>query len=244
MKDKSKSKRRKLERELATAIKPKNVLPKDAFRVEHLNYKRLVPTTKVLAQIITIRPLELIVSLPNQLLGHIPITAISSEYTERLEIEGEESSEEEDVSEDEALSEAGSSRQKGGLPGLMDLFKVGDWVSAIVVNSKVSDSKAKLGGRTGDENVRAARRIELSLEPEKVNEGIAKGDLRTGFVRHILAFLLKLNERVLTIFHSAQKKDSHVRRQIDRRSRLYSFTRSTVDYCIRIVQRSEETAAY
>lgn len=40
VKDKSKAKRRKLERELAgAAIKEKNALPKDAFRVEHLNYK-------------------------------------------------------------------------------------------------------------------------------------------------------------------------------------------------------------
>lgn len=39
VKDKSKAKRRKLERALQGAIKEKNVLPKDAFRVEHLNYK-------------------------------------------------------------------------------------------------------------------------------------------------------------------------------------------------------------
>jgi rRNA biogenesis protein RRP5 len=58
-------------------------------------------------------------------------------------------------------------------------------VSAIVVASKGQDSKIKLGGREGDENVRASRRIELSLEPEKVNEGIAKGDLRAGFVRFL-----------------------------------------------------------
>lgn len=37
--DKSKAKRRKLERALQGAIKEKNILPKDAFRVEHLNYK-------------------------------------------------------------------------------------------------------------------------------------------------------------------------------------------------------------
>lgn len=39
VKDKSKAKRRKLEREAGGAIKEKNLLPKDAFRVEHLNYK-------------------------------------------------------------------------------------------------------------------------------------------------------------------------------------------------------------
>jgi rRNA biogenesis protein RRP5 len=37
--EKSKTKRRKLERALQGAVKEKNLLPKDAFRVEHLNYK-------------------------------------------------------------------------------------------------------------------------------------------------------------------------------------------------------------
>lgn len=37
--DKTKAKRRKLERALKAEVKEKNVLPKDAFRVEHLNYK-------------------------------------------------------------------------------------------------------------------------------------------------------------------------------------------------------------
>lgn len=47
-KDKSKAKRRKLERAAAAVeIKEKNQLPKDAFRVEHLNYKvRLQPALR------------------------------------------------------------------------------------------------------------------------------------------------------------------------------------------------------
>ncbi|KAL8286763.1 hypothetical protein RQP46_004291 [Phenoliferia psychrophenolica] len=175
--DKSKAKRRKLEREAGGAIKEKNLLPKDAFRVEHLNYKRLVPGTKVLAQVILVRPLELIVSLPNQLLAHIPITNISTEYTARLEAAGEDSSSED---EDESDSEEGETKT-GGLPALNKMFQEGQWVSAIVMDSKTNDSKAKLGGREGDENVRASRRVELSLEPEKVNEGIARGDLKAGF---------------------------------------------------------------
>lgn len=39
IKDKGKAKRRKLERALQAQVKEKNILPKDAFRVEHLNYK-------------------------------------------------------------------------------------------------------------------------------------------------------------------------------------------------------------
>lgn len=39
IKDKGKAKRRKLERALKGTVKEKNQLPKDAFRIEHLNYK-------------------------------------------------------------------------------------------------------------------------------------------------------------------------------------------------------------
>ncbi|GJN89500.1 hypothetical protein Rhopal_002487-T1 [Rhodotorula paludigena] len=185
IKDKGKAKRRKLERAQQGTIKEKNQLPKDAFRIEHLNYKRLIPGTKTLAQVVQVRPLEVIVSLPNQLLGHIPITNISTEFTARLEAAGDESSDEDESEDDEEGSladEDGADKASKGLPGLPALFQPGQWVVAIVVASKLGDSKLKLGGREGDEVVRSSRRIELSLEPEKVNEGIAKGDLKRGFI--------------------------------------------------------------
>ncbi|GAA5993423.1 hypothetical protein JCM5350_006876 [Sporobolomyces pararoseus] len=178
IKDKGKAKRRKLERALQNQVKEKNILPKDAFRVEHLNYKRLVPGTKVFAQLVQVRPLELIVSLPNQLLAHIPITNLSPEFTKRLEAAGEESESESEDESDEESEDDDEPSSKSSLPGLPSLFKVGQWVSAVVAASKPADSKQKLGGREGDENVRTSRRVELSLEPEKVNEGVAKGDLK------------------------------------------------------------------
>lgn len=122
-------------------------------------------------------------SLPNQLLAHVPITNISADFTKRLEAAGDDSSdedEEDDEEEDDDEDEDAGKASKG-LPGLPALFHAGQWLVAVVVGSKPSDSKQKLGGRDGDETVRASRRIELSLEPEKVNEGIAKGDLKRGF---------------------------------------------------------------
>jgi len=136
-----------------------------------------VPGTKVLSQIVQIRPLELIVSLPNQLLAHIPITNISPEYTKRLEASADDSAS--DDSDDDSDDEDGAASKR--LPELPSLFKEGDWVSGVVVATKSADARTKLGGREGDENVRASRRVELSLEPEKVNEGVARGDLKTGF---------------------------------------------------------------
>lgn len=132
----------------------------------------------MLAQVILIRPLEVIVSLPNQLLGHIPITNITAEYTARLEA----------LHQDESDSEyEGTSSETGDerIPGLEDLFIVGQWLNCIVVESKALTGNSIVGGREGDENVRASRKIELSTEPEKLNEGIAKADLTTGFVRGV-----------------------------------------------------------
>ncbi|BGP24084.1 U3 snoRNP-associated protein Rrp5 [Rhodotorula toruloides] len=180
IKDKGKAKRRKLERALKGEVKAKNQIPKDAFRVEHLNYKRLIPGTKVLCQVVQVRPLEVIVSLPNQLLGHVPITNISSEFTARLEKAGEEDSDEDEEEESDEEDEGAADK---GLPGLPALFHTGQFLIAVVTSTAVSDpTKLKLAGREGDETVRSSRRVELSIEPEKVNEGIAKGDLKRGFV--------------------------------------------------------------
>ena len=44
---------------------------------------------KILGQVVSIQPLALILSLPNQLYGHVPITNISPQYTRMLERAGE-----------------------------------------------------------------------------------------------------------------------------------------------------------
>lgn len=113
--------------------------------------------------------------MPNQLLGHIPITNVTAEYTARLEA----------VQQDESDSEYEEAVSENDIPGLEDLFFLGQWLSCIVINAKPSAVKSIPGSREGDENVRASRRIELSTEPEKLNEGIARADLKTGFVRRL-----------------------------------------------------------
>ncbi|KAL4241734.1 hypothetical protein ABKN59_000784 [Abortiporus biennis] len=147
---------------------------KDYIRVEHLNYKRISVGMKMFGQIISVLPLALIVSLPNQLLAHIPITSISSELTSRLE------SMDEDVdmdSEDDEDDESDSS-----IPDLSDLFRPGQYIRAVItaVHAQgITDGSGMVRGR--DELQKASRRVEMSLVPEKVNEGIAKADLKKGF---------------------------------------------------------------
>lgn len=143
----------------------------DKIRIEHLNYKRLTPGLKIMGQIVGILPLALLVSLPNQLLGHVPITNISAEYTARLE--SMETSDNEDDEEKDASSL---------LPELGQIFKVGQYIRTVVSASNAPGTSDPSGlSRSRDELARSCRRVELSLLPNRVNEGVQKGDLKAGF---------------------------------------------------------------
>jgi len=137
---------------------------------------------KIFGQIINILPLVLIVSLPNQLFAHIPITNISSQFTELLErIEAQE------LQSDYEDNEDGSDTRQLVVPELGDIFKVGQYVRASV-SAVYSPGTTDISGigKTRDESIRASKRVELSLIPERVNTGIEKADLKQGFVGRLL----------------------------------------------------------
>ncbi|KIJ46379.1 hypothetical protein M422DRAFT_66742 [Sphaerobolus stellatus SS14] len=146
-------------------------------RIEHLNYKRITEGMKILCQIIAIQPLALIVSLPSQLFGHIPITHISTQLTKQLESMDEENDADMDVDDEELASRRP--------PELFEIFRVGQYVHAVVTNVNPSGVSARdvVGLRRKlDEAERACQRVELSVVPEKVNVGVSKADLTAGFV--------------------------------------------------------------
>ena len=67
-------------------------------------------------------------------------------------------------------------------------------VRAIVTAVHAAGSSDTSGfGKTRDEAFKSSRRVELSLIPEKVNEGVAKVDLKAGFVR--------LHSGLVPVFH-------------------------------------------
>lgn len=139
--------------------------------------------TIVLAQIVQILPLELVLSLPNQLLGHVPITNISPYYTERLEHEADESDERSEDDEDGASSNGENA--SGKVPSLNDMFEVGQYVRASVVNvlpARTTAHNASIGTKwqRASEDWRASRRCELSLYPDLVNAGIRAEDMKSG----------------------------------------------------------------
>jgi rRNA biogenesis protein RRP5 len=144
---------------------------KDTIRVEELSYKRLVPGTLVLARIHTVLPLHLVVSLPNHLLAHVPITEVSKTLTAALNADMD------------AMSEDGSDKEddEEETPDLADIFTPGQYFPARVVTVFPTASQAFIAQYPVSEMTRLAARAELTLVPEKINTDIAKADLAKGF---------------------------------------------------------------
>lgn len=141
--------------------------------------QRIVVDMKVLCQIVSVEPLSLTVSLPNQLFGHVPITQISSEFTALLE-KIDESADEEDQ---ESEGEGETSKRQPKIPDLADIFTSGQYLRAIVTGVHAPGTTDNLSvSRPKDDSQRVSRRVELSVEPHKVNGGIAVKDLSPGFV--------------------------------------------------------------
>lgn len=150
-----------------------------SVRIEHLNYKRLAPGMKIMGQVYSIQPLALVISLPNQLFGHIPITNITSQLTARLEALEQES--------EKSNSEAGEDEddQKPPIPELFELFQPGQYVRTVVTAVHAPGATTDTVGlsrRARDEVEKASRRVELSLAPEQVNADVTKSDVKAGFV--------------------------------------------------------------
>lgn len=146
---------------------------KDTIRVEELSYKRLVAGTLVLGRVHTVLPLHLVVSLPNNLLGHVPITEVSSTLTAALNREMNDDDDEK-MDEDEDEDEEGA-------PELPELFVPGQYVAAKVLNAFPTASQAFIAQYPVSETTRLAARIELTLIPEKINGDVAKADVAEGF---------------------------------------------------------------
>ncbi|KAJ7225707.1 hypothetical protein GGX14DRAFT_640485 [Mycena pura] len=176
----SKKRKRKLQAEPT----PSSAAEKsDKIRIEHLNYKRLNIGMKILGQIVSIEPLALIVSLPNQLFAHVPITHISSQLTRLLESTMDEDSSQDEDDEDDDNSTSSPSR----VPGLSEIFCPGQYVRAVVTAVHAPGSTDVSGiGKSRDEVTRASRRVELSLLPERVNAGVHKSDLKAGFTLSVV----------------------------------------------------------
>ncbi|KAH7632193.1 hypothetical protein SMAC4_00089 [Sordaria macrospora] len=129
----------------------------DAVKVESLNFKRLVKGSLVLGSVCAINALDIAVALPNNIIGHVPITAISAPLTKRLEASaGDDDAEESDDENENDVD-------------LESIFQIGQYVRAYVV-STVDEASTHTPGK-------AKRHIELSLQPSLANTGMAEQDV-------------------------------------------------------------------
>jgi rRNA biogenesis protein RRP5 len=147
-----------------------------------------------MARIVTIRPLELIVALPNQLYGHIPATSISVHFTKALNaLAGQDS--------DDSGSDSDSESSSSAIPTLSAMFSVGQYISAAVSDIKTADAsrRALAGPRKADEEYRKSRRVELSINPATVHDGMTKKDLIAGLTLTAAVQSLEDNGYVLDL---------------------------------------------
>ncbi|KAK2801774.1 rRNA biogenesis protein rrp5 [Onygenales sp. PD_10] len=129
---------------------------KQGVRIEGLNYKRIVPGSKVLGQVSSINAHDIGLSLPNNLTGYIPLTAVSSTLGQKIEnlLKGNDNDEDESDDED-ALD-------------LKSYFKLGQYLRASVTSTETEASNGKTKGK---------KHIELSVDPRQANSGLSKSDL-------------------------------------------------------------------
>ncbi|KAI1180279.1 hypothetical protein F4777DRAFT_529472 [Nemania sp. FL0916] len=130
----------------------------DTVRIEGLSYQGLVQGSLILGQVSEIRPLELILALPNNLSGHVSITSVSELLSQRVAAEAQAEDEDED----------GDSDEDADTVDLHDLFEVGQYLRAYVV-STAEDSPAP--------GKRPKRHIELSLRPDHANTGLSSREI-------------------------------------------------------------------
>jgi rRNA biogenesis protein RRP5 len=103
-----------------------------------------------LGQISAISSLDLTLSLPNNLSGYVPVTNVSTKLSSIIE----QDSDRED-----------SSDESDDAPSLDELFSIGQWLRAVVVENENSNGK---------------RRIELTIDPSRVNETVDQDDIVPG----------------------------------------------------------------
>ena len=111
--------------------------------------------TLVLGQVSQINTQDITIALPNNLTGYVPLTRISSTLTTIIDTIMQDDSDRDDDTLD--------------LPDLEELFTLGQWVRAVVVENTVTNI-------TGSSESKK-KHIELSLEPELVNSSLANDDI-------------------------------------------------------------------
>ncbi|KAK9854523.1 Tetratricopeptide-like helical protein [Penicillium brevicompactum] len=130
---------------------------KSDVRIEGLSFKRIVPGAMILGQISSINAHDIALSLPNNLVGYVPLTSVSKGLEDKIEkmLNDEDGDDDEDSSDDESFD-------------LKEHFYLGQYLRAFVVST---------GSNPDDPKAKSKKRIELSIDPRQTNTGFSKSDL-------------------------------------------------------------------
>ncbi|KAJ5980771.1 hypothetical protein N7481_008069 [Penicillium waksmanii] len=151
----SKKSRKKKTKGKKSGDKEKKSEEKDGVRIEPLTYKRIVPGSMILGQVSSINAHDIGLSLPNNLVGYVPLTSVSKGLENRIEKMLNEEEDDDDDSEEISFD-------------LKDHFYIGQYLRAYVVSTGAEATEA--GGRN-------KKHIELSIDPRQANSGLSKSDL-------------------------------------------------------------------
>lgn len=148
---------------------------KSSVQIENFSYKNLIPDTMVLGEIVSINKVDLTLAVGDNLVGYVPMTAISDELIEQIEKFEKQQEESEEEDEDDEQDEDGETttatlktKEEIEVPSLKSLFAIGQWLKAKVVKPT-----------SGKDN---KKRIEFNIEPESVNASLETEDLIVGNV--------------------------------------------------------------
>ncbi|KAK6465056.1 hypothetical protein DFJ63DRAFT_282319 [Scheffersomyces coipomensis] len=148
------------------SAKVEDTTEESSVQIENFNFKNIIPGSYVLGQVTNIGKLDVTLAIGDNLVGYIPITAVSEEISkqlEKLDEESEEESEEEQSDNEDAVIKTATLKTKE-VPELKNLFRIGQWLKAKVVEA--NDSKKK--------------KVQFSIEPEVVNNQLETEDLTIG----------------------------------------------------------------
>lgn len=149
-------------RKKSNPIKKENAPQKEArVRVESLKTKNMLQGSLVLGQISKVTDHDLVLDLPNNLSGIVPITDISVQLNTKLEA----------ALEDENKEHVDSSNDEEDLVDLHHYFSIGQYLRA--------STKTATESTIEQPSTKERKRIELSVDPRQANRGISKSDIST-----------------------------------------------------------------
>jgi rRNA biogenesis protein RRP5 len=148
-----------------TKQRPENSTTKTPdVQIGGINYKRITTGSLIFGQVTSINRRALTVALPDNLVGYVPLTAVSPQLSEKIQALLNNDDENEGKSNDE---------EEEGDPdiSLTHYFRVGQYLRVAVTSTE----QERAGGKAS-----ARKRIELSIEPALTNVGIAQSNLAAG----------------------------------------------------------------